>query len=431
MGTGYVGLVSAAGLADFGNYVVGVDLNASLVERLNSSVPTIYEPGIDEYLRRNVESRRLRFTTDAEQAIRETEVIMVAVGTPIGSGGEADISQVLRVAELVADNANGEKVWVTKSTVPVGTNRRISRMFEERVKKYRVEVVANPEFLREGRAVHDFFHPDRIVIGCVTARAKEVMLDIYRTLYLIERPFVWCDYETAELIKYACNSFLAMKVTFINQIANLAEAAGADIHVVAKAMGMDGRISPKFLHPGPGYGGSCFPKDTRTLVSIGEAYGVSLSLVKETIAANEKQKKRIVQKTMNMVGTLTGKTIAILGLAFKSETDDVRESPAVDIVRMLMQAGARIRAHDPKAIANFMALCSLIPGEIEFFNSVFEAVTGANAILLITEWNEYRNMDVGRLKDLVADRIILDTRNILDAEEVKKHGFRYEGVGRK
>lgn len=428
VGIGYVGLVTAVGLADFGNKVIGVDIDRRKINLLQKGKSPIYEPGIEEYLNRNLESGRLSFTTNIDEAIRWSEVVFIGVGTPSKRNGETDLSAVFDVARKIGENLTNYKVIVTKSTVPVGTNRNIKKVIENISKSRDFDVVSNPEFLREGKAVHDFFHPDRVVIGYESEKAKEIMIDIYRPLYLIETPFVFCNLETAELIKYASNAFLATKITFINQIANLAEEVGADVHIVAKAMGMDGRISPKFLHPGPGFGGSCFPKDTKALVKIGEQYGVDMSLVKEVINANEKQKLRMVEKLVRLVGDLRGKTIAVLGLAFKAETDDMRESPAIVIINELLKRGVKVKTHDPKALENAK---KIFDNRINYYTNEFEAAKKADAIVILTEWNEYRNIDLYRLKELMKGNVILDTRNVLDPVKVRSLGFIYEGVGRK
>jgi len=440
IGTGYVGLVAAIGLADFGNHLTGVDIDAAKVKELNNCRPTIYEPGIKVYLNRNLKSGRLVFTTDIDRAVKEAEVILIAVGTPPRDDGSADITQIGAAVESIASNLDEYKVIVTKSTVPIGTNRWIRGEIERRSQKkggIDFDVVSNPEFLREGKAMQDFFHPDRVVIGYESERAREIMEDVYRALNLIRVPIIWCSLETAELVKYASNSFLATKITFINQMANLAEAVGADIHMIARAMGMDGRISQKFLHPGPGFGGSCFPKDLHALAITGVAYDVEMSLVEEVIRSNDMQKLRMVRKLDKLFdpsvdGSMGGKTIAILGLAFKAETDDVRESPSIVIVERLLESGSSIRAHDPKAVENFRALFedNKYSERIEYFEDEFEAVKGADALVICTEWNEYRNMDLKILKENMAGKIILDTRNVLDKEQAKKEGFVYEGVGR-
>lgn len=427
IGTGYVGLVTGVGLADFGNRVTCVDIDEKKIELLRKGIPPIYEPGLDEYLKRNLKAGRLKFSTDIDTAIRENLVILIAVGTPPKEDGEADLSQVEAVAEAISRNLNGYKVVATKSTVPIGTNRWLKNFIAEKSGKDDFDVVSNPEFLREGKAVYDFFHPDRVVIGYEREKAKEIMVEVYRSLYLIETPFVFCGLETAELIKYASNAFLATKITFINQIANLCEAVGADVHVVAKALGMDGRISPKFLHPGPGFGGSCFPKDTKALVKSAQKHGVRLSLIEEVIRANEAQKKRMVEKVEKLLGNVEGKTVAVLGLAFKAETDDIRESPSIVIVNELLKKGAKVKAHDPKAIENAK---KVFKDSVEYFSDEYKAVEKADAIVIVTEWNEYRNLDLEKVKHLMKGNVIVDTRNVLDPAKAKALGFKYEGVGR-
>jgi len=431
VGTGYVGLVLAVGLADFGNYVRGVDIDEEKIRLLSMGIPTIYEPGIEEYLQRNLDSGKLSFTTDAIEAIRWADVIFVAVGTPPLPDGGADLSQVFSVAETIAHaikDSQTYKVIAIKSTVPVGTNRRIYEFIKGIVDNDAFDVVSNPEFLREGKALYDFFHPDRIVVGTEGDRPIEIMKEVYRPLYLSEIPFIFTNWETAEMIKYASNAFLATKITFINQIANLCDAVGADVFKVAKAMGMDGRISPKFLHPGPGYGGSCFPKDTRALVKMGDDYGVDMSLVKAVIEANDRQRDVIVAKVERMLGSLKGRTISVWGLAFKAETDDIRESPAIDIVRRLLDKGAIIRANDPKAIENAKKVLS---GNVKFFEDQYEAAVGAEALVILTEWNQYRNADLERLASVMRQKKIVDARNVLDPEKTKSLGFEYQGVGRR
>jgi UDPglucose 6-dehydrogenase len=443
IGTGYVGLVAAVGLADFGNRVTGVDIDSEKVKMLNKGKSPIYEAGIEEYLKRNLESGRLAFSTDLARSVSGALVVYLAVGTPPLESGEADLTDIFKAVDAVTENLDSYKVIITKSTVPVGTNRTIIRRIEEKTKKKGGEdfdIVSNPEFLREGRAVHDFFHPDRIVIGCESEKAKEIMEEVYRALYLISVPFVWCGLETAELIKYASNAFLAVKITFINQIASLAEAVGADVHQVAKSMGMDGRISPKFLHPGPGYGGSCFPKDTRALAYMGETCGTCLGLIKAAIKANEAQKERMVYKLVrlfspefpaaytdnDLADVFGGTTIALLGLAFKQETDDIRESPALHIVKRLTGAGASVKAHDPKAIEVFK---KVFPN-LTYCSSSYEALQGADALVLATEWNEYRSLDLELAASMMTGKRILDARNLLDPEYARSTGFAYDGVGR-
>lgn len=447
VGTGYVGLLQAVGLADFGNYVTGVDLREDVVERLSRGEPTIFEHGLADYLERNVRSDRLRFTTNPADALADAQIVFIAVGTPEAEDGSADLSQIRAVVGDIATHCTGFTVVVTKSTVPVGTNRWIAGELDAATTAAddrEFVVVSNPEFLREGRAVQDFFHPDRIVIGFSdpgspgAARARELLEDAYRPLYLISTPFVWTNLETAELIKYASNAFLATKITFINQMANLAEAVGADVHAVAKTMGMDGRISSKFLHPGPGYGGSCFPKDTKAVAATGDRYGVDMSVIRAVVAGNEAQKVRTAAKVLRLLtgdphGMATGKVVAVLGVAFKAETDDIRESPAISIVRELLGAGARVRVHDPKALDSFRAMFG---DAVAYFDDEFTCLEGADAAIILTEWNEYRNLDLPRAASVMresesgARRLLLDTRNVLDPDYAREAGFEYHGTGR-
>jgi len=348
---------------------------------------------------------RLAFNNDVVRAVDQAEVVFNTVGTPPRPDGDVDLSQIYAVIDLVAEALKSYKVIVTMSTVPVGTNRAIVKRLRESGVKSEFDVVSNPEFLREGKTLHDFFHPDRIVIGFESERARAMMSEIFRPLYLIERPFVWCGLETAELIKYASNGFLATKITYINQIANLCEAVGADVHTVAKAIGMDGRIDSKFLHPGPGFGGSCLPKDASALVKMGERYSVEMSVIREVLRANREQPLRISSKLERMLGTLHGRTIAVLGLAYKADTDDARDSRAIAIIEHLVSRGGRIQAHDPKAIENFWMVCS---EGVSFFDNEFEALKGADAVVFCTEWNEYRNIDLSRMKHLMRGRNVVD-----------------------
>jgi UDPglucose 6-dehydrogenase len=425
IGTGYVGLVAAVGLSDFGNYVTAVDRRKEIIDSLNRRKPTIYEHGLEEYLVRNVEAGRLGFTTKIEEAVQHAEVVILAVGTPIDESGQTDLSQVREAVFAIRENLDGYTVIVTKSTVPIGTNRWIEKTLLETTAADRFSVVSNPEFMREGRAVQDFFHPDRIVIGCEGENARKTMEEVYRPLYLIQTPFVWCNLETAEMIKYASNAFLATKITYINQIANLCEAVGADIHVIARSMGMDGRISPKFLHPGPGYGGSCLPKDTRELVNTGERYGVDMALVRAVEQGNEEQKSRVVEKIKSLV-QLKEKKVTVLGLAYKSETDDVRDSPAIAVVSRLVSEGAEVHAHDPKAMERFR---QLFPG-IHYHHSEFAAAEDADLVLILTEWNEYRNIDLKKVRATMRGDLLFDVRNVLEADAARALGFRYYGTGR-
>ena len=428
VGMGYVGLVQAVGLSDFGNTVVGVDVDGSKIRKLISGVSPIYEHDVEEYLKRNLQTGRLTFTDDISAAIKSSEVVFLSLGTPSKGDGGVDLSQIEDVVKVIAKNLDGYKMIVTKSTVPVGTNKWIADSIREQAGHGDFDVVSNPEFVREGRAIQDFFHPDRVVVGTDSPRAREIIQDIYRPLYLIQTPMIWCNWETAELTKYACNGFLATKIAYINQMANLADAVGGDIHVIAKAMGMDGRINPKYLHPGPGFGGSCFPKDLRALVNMGNSHGAKQSIAKEVIEANKEQGSKIVEKLQAVMNGLANKTVGVLGGAFKSETDDVRESPALAIIEKLLSEGARVNAHDPKAIGNMKAIF----GErIRYFSDVFDALKGSEACMILTEWNEYRNLDLDRAKRVMSGSILMDARNIMDPENAKRSGFTYRGVGRR
>lgn len=428
LGTGYVGLVCGVGLADFGNRVTCTDIDGEKIDLLERETIPFYEPGLEEYLKRNRKERRFFLEKDPEKAIRDNDIIFIAVGTPSRDDGEADLSYLEEAVRTIARESKEPKIVVTKSTVPVGTNRWIKETLLHLNPTVSFLVVSNPEFLREGRAVQDFFHPDKVVVGTEEEEAREVMREIYRPLYLLNTPFIFCNLETAELIKYANNAFLATKITFINQIANLCDAVGADVHVVARALGMDGRISPKFLHPGPGFGGSCFPKDTRALVKTGERYGVDMSLVREVVIANERQKEEMVRKLERLLGGVRGKRICVLGLSFKAETDDVRESPAIIIIKKLLQEGAKVQAHDPQAIPNAR---KILGEKVQYFDDMHQAMEKCDALCILTEWNSYRNLDLDIVKSNLTGRVILDTRNVLDPELVKEKGFIYEGVGRK
>ena len=428
IGTGYVGLVTGVGLADFGNYVTCVDKDKSKIQKLKKGITPIYEPDIEEYLHRNIDSGRLKFTTDISKAIKENEVIFIAVGTPSNDDGNADLSAVSEVVQLISENLNSYKVIVTKSTVPIGTNRWINGQIKQKAKDKMFDIVSNPEFLREGKAVYDFFHPDRIVIGTESEKAREIMKEIYRPLYLIQTPFVFTNIETAEMIKYAANSFLAMKITFINEVANLCEKVGADVHDVAKALGMDGRISPKFLHPGPGYGGSCFPKDTKAFAYIARQYKSPLSLVETVIKANEQQKLLMVRKIRRLGGgNLNNKTIGVLGLAFKQNTDDMRDSPAITIINELLKEGAIVQVYDPQAMGNAK---KIFGNRVEYCKNEYEAAKNSDILVIVTDWNQFRGLDLQRIKKLMRKPVIADLRNLLDPEEVIQDGFEYEGTGR-
>ncbi|MDL2228775.1 UDP-glucose/GDP-mannose dehydrogenase family protein [Treponema sp. OttesenSCG-928-L16] len=438
IGTGYVGLVSGACLADFGNNVICVDNNTQKIADLEKGIIPIYEPGLETVVSQNVRSGRLRFSTELSSAVKSNQVVFIAVGTPPADDGSADLRYVEQVSREIAQAMESYTVVVDKSTVPVGTGRKVSGWITEELKRRGAEhiefdVVSNPEFLREGSAVQDFTHPDRVVIGSDSARARDIMKDVYRSLYLNETPYIETNLESAEMIKYASNAFLAVKITFINEVANLCEKVGANIQDVAKAMGRDGRIGSKFLHPGPGYGGSCFPKDTRAMARTGQEYGEVLSIVETTITANEAQKKRMLKKIEDGLGgsgSLKGKTIAILGLAFKPNTDDMRESPALTICEGLVQRGASLRAWDPAALKEAAWRLESIKDSILFAKDEYDAMKGADALVLLTEWNQFRSLDLRKVKELLAAPYFFDLRNVYKREELEAAGFHYFGVGK-
>lgn len=428
IGTGYVGLVGGAGLADFGHRVVCVDLIDEKIQKLSRGEIPFYEPGLSEVVERNVREGRLSFTTDMAEAVGSCEVVFCAVGTPEGDGGAVDLSQVDAVAEDIGRHMTGYRLVVQKSTVPVGTARRISRIIRDRQNApHEFDVVSNPEFLREGSAVGDFMRPDRVVVGADSERAMLTMRSIYRPLYLIRTPIVETTPETAELIKYASNAFLATKISFINEVANICEAVGADVQGVAYAMGLDKRIGPKFLHAGAGYGGSCFPKDTMALVRIAEAAGLEARIVEAAIEVNRRQKERMIGKVVDAAGgDVAGKTVGLLGLSFKPNTDDMRYAASIVLVEGLTKLGAKVRAFDPVAIENARAIMP----DIEFVDDAYEAASGAHVLVLMTEWNEFRRLDLERIKGLMAAPSVVDCRNVYAAYDFEPLGFRYEGVGR-
>ncbi len=428
IGTGYVGLVSGAGLADFGNSVICTDIDQSKIDMLNRGEMPIYEPGLKELVDRNVATGRLSFSADIDAAVQNTEVIFIAVGTPMGENGEADLRAVEAVASTIAKNMNAYKIVCTKSTVPVGTGARLEKLIlQQRNSEVDFDVVSNPEFLREGSAVKDFLHPDRVILGVSSKRAELILAEVYRPLYINDTPMVITNIPSSEMIKYASNAFLAVKISFINEVANLADKVGADVHTIAKAMGLDGRISPKFLHPGPGYGGSCFPKDTEALVQTGEVNGVDFQVVKAAIVANKAQRKVILGKALELLPDMTGRIIAILGLAFKANTDDVRDAPALDIIEGLESLGAVVRAYDPIASTNMKKY--FLP-ELDTRNSVSETVEGADMVIILTEWNELRGLSLSDLKKRMNSANIVDARNILSVDQLKEFGFNYRNVGR-
>ncbi len=431
VGTGYVGLVTGACLADFGHAVTCVDSASPRVEALRAGTIPFYEPGLAEVVLRNTGAGRLRFSTDLAEAAPSAAVIFIAVGTPEGANGEADTSDVAAVAMQLSAYLDSYKVIVTKSTVPVGTGAWIRDSLRRHAGAAGdFDVVSNPEFLREGSAVGDFMRPDRVIIGTSSDRAAAVMREIYRPLYLIETPIVITDVESAEMIKYASNAFLAVKIGFINQIANICDRVGADVHVVAKGMGLDKRIGPKFLHPGPGYGGSCFPKDTRALAALGAWHGAPQLIVEAAIEANARQRRELVERIGRSVGDLEGKCIAVLGLAFKPNTDDVREAPALYVCRELARAGARIRAFDPVATAAASAVLADLGDRVTFAADAYDAARDADALVIMTEWNEFRGLDLTRIHGAMATPVVIDARNVLDPVQTRDAGFTYVGTGR-
>ena len=427
IGTGYVGLVSGAGLAEFGHEVACLDIDENKIKNLNSGKIPIYEPGLENLVRKNVQDKRLAFSSDIEKNIIESNIIFIAVGTPQDENGKADLKAVKSVVDLVAKNLNNYKIICTKSTVPVGTGKWIESLIRSINPNLEFDYVSNPEFLREGAAVNDFLSPDRVIIGSRTEKAFNEMKEVYRPLYINETPILSTSIETAEMIKYASNSFLALKISYINEIANLCEEVGADVHQVAKAMGQDGRISSKFLHPGPGFGGSCFPKDIEALYALGKEKNIELNTIDATIKTNKNQKKRILDKLLRLLNNqVTGKKIAVLGLSFKPNTDDIRESPSLYIISELSKLGAVVDAYDPVAIENFKSMHQ----NINYSGSWKECVKDADACIVLTEWNEFRGMDLNELKSLLKTPILIDAKNIFSIEKLKLLKFNYDNVGR-
>ena len=428
IGTGYVGLVTGACFAEFGVFVTCVDKDEKKIRSLKKGIIPFYEPGLDDLVKRNVKNGRLRFSTKIHDAIESSLAVFIAVGTPPRGDGSADMRYVEEVAAEIAVSIRGYKVIVTKSTVPVGTGARLRQIISKKLKEQvDFDIVSNPEFLREGAAIEDFMRPNRVVIGAVSQQAVAILKDLYRPLYLIETPFVITDIETAELIKYASNSFLAVKISFINEISGLCEKVGADVKMVARGMGLDQRIGSKFLHTGPGYGGSCFPKDTRALLTIAEGNGVELGVVKSALMANERQKDRIFEKIIKGMGGISGKTIAVLGLSFKPNTNDMREAPALYLIENLLKEKARVRAFDPAAMNDAKGIFGK---SVKLTKGTYDCVKGADAVVIVTEWNEFRNLELPRLKKLLKTPYFFDLRNIYDPEKMKKLGFRYFCVGR-
>jgi UDPglucose 6-dehydrogenase len=427
IGTGYVGLVSGACFADFGHHVTCVDKDVEKINALRRGEIPIFEPGLDALVAANVKAKRLDFTTDLKDPVAEADAVFIAVGTPSRRGdGHADLSYVYAAAREIAGALKDFTVVVTKSTVPVGTGDEVERLIREANPAAEVAVASNPEFLREGAAIRDFKFPDRIVVGTSDERARKVLGDVYRPLSLNQAPLMYTARRTAELIKYAANAFLATKITFINEIADLSEKVGADVQEVARGIGLDNRIGSKFLHAGPGFGGSCFPKDTRALIKIAQDHDVNLRIVEAVLGVNDNRKRAMARKVVNLTGNLRGKTVAVLGLTFKPETDDMREAPSIPIVTGLLDMGAKVRAHDPVGIEQAR---KELP-DIEYCDDPYECVTGADAMVVVTEWVQYRTLDLERLKGLLRQPVVVDLRNIYRPEDMAAHGFSYESVGR-
>ncbi len=429
IGTGYVGLVSGVCFSDFGHEVICVDKDPKKIEMLEAGKVPIYEPGLDEVMARNVAAGRLGFTTDLKAAVAGADAVFIAVGTPTRRGdGHADLTYVMAAAEEIGAALTGYAVIVTKSTVPVGTNKQVMRTIRKAHPAAEFDVASNPEFLREGAAIDDFMRPDRVVVGVQSERAKEVMADVYRPLFLRDFPIVFTDLESAEMIKYAANAFLATKITFINEIAGLCERVGADVKDVARGMGLDGRIGNKFLHAGPGYGGSCFPKDTRALARIGQDHAVPMQITEAVIKVNEEIKRRMIDRIVDLCdGTVNGKTVAILGVTFKPNTDDMREAPSLTIIPALVGGGAKVKVVDPQGKREGEAL---LPG-VKWMEDAYQAAQGAHVLVILTEWNEFRALDLARIAKKMATPQMADLRNIYSAKDAKKAGFTtYVGVGR-
>lgn len=426
IGSGYVGLVSGACLSEFGHHVVCVDTDVAKIEGLKSGIIPIFEPGLDEVVATNVKAGRLSFTTDLASVMGDADAVFIAVGTPSRRGdGHADLSYVFAAAEEIARHLSHYTVVVTKSTVPVGTNAKVAEIIKKARPDAEFDVASNPEFLREGSAIEDFRRPDRVVVGCTTDRARTVMREVYRPLYLNETPIVFTSLESAEIIKYAANAFLATKITFINEMANLCEVVGANVQDVARGMGLDGRIGGKFLHAGPGFGGSCFPKDTLALLKTTQEFGVTTKIVEAVVTVNDARKRQMGEKIEKAFGGVEGKTIAVLGLTFKPNTDDMRDAPSLVIVPYLKEKGARIRAFDPEGMKEAKKYF-----DVEFFDETYETLDGADGVVILTEWNEFRALDLSQVKSLLKKPLMVDLRNIYKADIMTAAGFSYVSVGR-
>ena len=432
VGTGYVGLVSGTCFAEFGVQVVCIDKDEKKIKNLKKGLIPIYEPGLDDLVKKNINQGRLKFDTKLRPYVNNSDAIFIAVGTPSRRGdGHADLRYVFSVAEEISESINNYSVIVTKSTVPVGTGKKVRDIIKKKNKNVEFDVASNPEFLREGSAINDFMRPDRVVIGCESDKAKKILSELYRPLYLLETPILFTRRETAELIKYAANAFLATKITFINEISDLCEKVGANVSDVSTGMGLDGRIGKKFLHPGPGYGGSCFPKDTLALVKTAKDYRSELNLVQEVVKSNKNRKKNIYKRVKIVLGgSLKNKKITILGLTFKPNTDDMRDSPSLDLIPALLKEGAKLSLYDPEGMPEAKKIFKKYTKNISWFDDAYKAMTKSNALIILTEWNEFRALDISKVKKLLHRPIIIDFRNIYNPDELFKQGMEYYSVGR-
>lgn len=432
IGTGYVGLVSGTCFAEFGMNVTCVDKDIKKINNLKKGIIPIYEPGLESLVKKNIDEKRLAFNTNLSEGIKGSEAIFIAVGTPSRRGdGHADLTYVYKVAEEISKYLDHYAVIVNKSTVPVGTGKRVHDIIRKNNRNIEFDVASNPEFLREGSAINDFMRPDRVVIGCDSSKAKKILSELYRPLYLLETPIIFTKRETAELIKYAANSFLATKITFINEISDLCEKVGANVNDVSTGIGLDGRIGKKFLHPGPGYGGSCFPKDTLALVKTAQDYKSKLGLVEHVVKSNNKRKINIYKKVKKAcLNKLKGKKITILGLTFKPNTDDMRDSPSLDLIPSLIKEGAKLKLFDPEGMSEAKELFKKNNKEISWCNDSYSAMKGSDALVILTEWNQFRALDLAKVKSYLKEPIIIDFRNIYEPKEMLKHGFNYFSLGR-
>ena len=432
IGTGYVGLVSGTCFAEFGMNVTCVDKDIKKINNLKKGIIPIYEPGLESLVKKNIDEKRLAFNTNLSEGIKGSEAIFIAVGTPSRRGdGHADLTYVYKVAEEISKYLDHYAVIVNKSTVPVGTGKRVHDIIRKNNRNIEFDVASNPEFLREGSAINDFMRPDRVVIGCDSSKAKKILSELYRPLYLLETPIIFTKRETAELIKYAANSFLATKITFINEISDLCEKVGANVNDVSTGIGLDGRIGKKFLHPGPGYGGSCFPKDTLALIRTAQDYKSKLGLVEHVVKSNNKRKINIYKKVKKAcLNKLKGKKITILGLTFKPNTDDMRDSPSLDLIPSLIKEGAKLKLFDPEGMSEAKELFKKNNKEISWCNDSYSAMKGSNALVILTEWNQFRALDLVKVKSYLKEPTIIDFRNIYEPKEMLKHGFNYFSLGR-